>query len=64
MFRAAHRSKHVEPSVDGGIINSITRLHLVGYFSRDFVHSFTLMNGEKIVVGVLLWVKQVLFWRS
>jgi hypothetical protein len=26
------RSKHVEPSVNVGIINSITRLHLVGYF--------------------------------
>jgi hypothetical protein len=24
---------HVEPSMNGGIINSITRLHLVGYFS-------------------------------
>jgi hypothetical protein len=26
------RSKHVEPSINVGIINSITRLHLVGYF--------------------------------
>ena len=26
------RSKHVEPSAKVGIINSITRLHLVGYF--------------------------------
>jgi hypothetical protein len=26
------RSKHVEPSINFGIINSITRLHLVGYF--------------------------------
>ena len=25
-------SKHVEPSMNGGIINSITRLHLVGHF--------------------------------
>ena len=25
-------SKHVEPSMNGGIINSVTRLHLVGYF--------------------------------
>jgi len=23
---------HVEPSMNGGIVNSITRLHLVGYF--------------------------------
>jgi hypothetical protein len=29
---AVCRSKHVEPSVNFGIINSITRLHLVGYF--------------------------------
>ena len=26
------RSKHVEPSINFGIINSITRLHLVGCF--------------------------------
>jgi hypothetical protein len=46
MFRAAHRSSsgaqtvfaasglhtHVEPLMNGGKINSITRLHLVGYF--------------------------------
>jgi hypothetical protein len=25
--------KHVEPLINGGIINSITRLHLVGYLS-------------------------------
>jgi hypothetical protein len=30
MFRAAHRSKHVEPLKNFGIINSITKLHLVG----------------------------------
>jgi hypothetical protein len=29
---AVCRSKHVEPSVNFGIINSITRLHLVDYF--------------------------------
>jgi hypothetical protein len=28
---AVCRSKHVEPSINFGIINSITRLHLVGY---------------------------------
>jgi hypothetical protein len=28
-----YRSKHIEPLMNGGIINSITRLHLVGYFS-------------------------------
>jgi len=29
---AVCRSKHVEPSMNGGIINSITRLHLAGSF--------------------------------
>ena len=29
---AVCRSKHVEPSINVGIINSITRFHLVGYF--------------------------------
>jgi hypothetical protein len=32
LMMSGSRSKHVEPSVNGGIINSITRLHLVGYF--------------------------------
>jgi hypothetical protein len=27
------RSKHVEPSLNSGMVNSITRLHLVGYFT-------------------------------
>ena len=30
------RSKHVKPSINVGIINSITRLHLVGYFYGFF----------------------------
>ena len=29
---AVWRSKHVEPSIHFGVINSITKLHLVGYF--------------------------------
>jgi len=57
MFRAAYRSssgapncicslwfiypKHVEPSINFGIINSITRLHLVG----DNVHPRTGHEG-------------------
>jgi len=32
MFRPVYRSKHVEPLMNGGIINSVPRLHLVGYF--------------------------------
>ena len=31
-FRVVCCSKHVEPSINTGIINSITRLHLGGYF--------------------------------
>jgi hypothetical protein len=29
------RSKHVEPSMNGGMVNSIERLHLVGYFPEE-----------------------------
>ena len=29
------RSKHVEPSIDFGIINSITKIHLVGISSES-----------------------------
>jgi len=43
VFRAVYRSssgaltvsaalKHVDPLMNGGIINSVTLLHLVGYF--------------------------------
>jgi len=38
MFRAAHLSKHVEPSKNFGIIKSITKLHLVG-ISTEFIYS-------------------------
>jgi hypothetical protein len=31
---AVCRSKHVKPLMNGGIINYITRLHPIGYFSR------------------------------
>ena len=43
------RSKHVEPSMNGGIINSITRLHLVSYFYWVWLYSFmttALEGGE------------------
>jgi len=33
--------KHVEPSMNGGIINSNTRLHLVGYFYQVFLLNVT-----------------------
>jgi len=32
LMMSGMRSKHVEPSINVGIINSITRLRLVGYF--------------------------------
>ena len=35
--------KHVEPSINFGIINSITRLHLVGFF---FLLIHTAMHGS------------------
>jgi hypothetical protein len=37
MFRTAHRSKHVEPSINFGIINYILKLHLVGNFTETFL---------------------------
>jgi len=40
---AVCRSKHVEPSINFGIISSITRLHLVGYFywfTRVFISAW------------------------
>jgi hypothetical protein len=40
---AVCRSKHVEPSVNFGIINSITRLHLVG-ISTEPLDYFVLIN--------------------
>jgi hypothetical protein len=30
------RSKHVEPLINGGIINSITKLHLVGVSTESY----------------------------
>jgi len=41
MFRAAHRSKHVEHSINLGIINSITKLHLVGISTES-----SMMHGS------------------
>ena len=40
------RSKHVEPLMNGGIINSVTRLHLVGYFYwLGFLHIYMIPAG-------------------
>jgi len=51
------RSKHVEPSINFGIINSITKLHLVGifteytnsYFSSDTIASTNVQLLSDIV---------------
>jgi hypothetical protein len=54
MFQAVCRSKHVEPSMNGGIINSITGLHLVGYFCRE--------NKEDNMSQKQNWVTFTFFW--
>jgi len=50
------RSKHVEPSINFGIINSITKLHLVGYFYRLIydarIHEYQ-MNNTSTELSVL-----------
>jgi len=47
------RSKHVGPSVNFGIINSITRLHLVGYFYW-FNNKYFAWTPMYIYVNILL----------
>ena len=39
------RSKHVEPSINFGIINSITKLHLVGVSTESGNDTFSLTLG-------------------
>jgi hypothetical protein len=48
---AVCRSKHVEPSINFGIIISITRLHLVGYFWW-----FILRCTDPWILDFSLWV--------
>jgi len=54
MFQAVCRSKHVELSMNGGIINSVTRLHLVGCFYWVILWCMdpwilNLQNSEKVI---------------
>jgi hypothetical protein len=42
------RSKHVEPAINFGIINSIIKLHLVGISTEFMLHNFYLR-----VIGLL-----------
>jgi len=44
------RSKHVEPSINFGIINSITKLHLVGIFSK-FKYQKLKLSEDPVVLG-------------
>ena len=65
---AVCRSKHVEPSINFGIINSITKLHLFGYFYwfKDGCWLFLLIQrrllvictNSKKVVGYFYWFKE------
>ena len=51
------RSKHVEPSVNFGIINSTTKLHLVGiYTESSTIHGF--MNIKFVKVKVKFTLEQ------
>jgi hypothetical protein len=52
---AVCRSKHVESSINFGVINSITRLHLVGYFYW-FKSSLLSQNADfSMMKGFILW---------
>jgi hypothetical protein len=57
---AVCRLKHVEPSIYFGIINSFTRLHLVGYFNWFILRRTDpwILNKKKkciYAVGVVSW---------
>ena len=41
------RSKHVEPLINNGIINSITKLHLVGISTESFVELMFVPKGRR-----------------
>jgi hypothetical protein len=49
---AVCRSKHVESSINFGIINSITRLHLVGYF---YWLTLAILTGFMVFFRVAQW---------
>jgi len=59
---AVCRSKHVKPSINFGIINSITRLRLVGYFY--WFMGKKIFSHKKMTPGLLLVhsVFQLLYW--
>jgi len=47
------RSKHVEPSINFGIINSITILHFVGYFYWLIYFTYIYITEEKENLSLL-----------
>ena len=53
-------SKHVEPSINFGIINSITKLHLVGISTVSTTMPGS-MNIRHMVCFVQIW--KYLFWK-
>ena len=55
MFQAVCRSKHVEPSMNGGIINSVTRFHLVGYFCWVILFTLCRLDNGGAVTGHSAW---------
>jgi len=58
MFQAVCRSKHVEPSMNGGIINSITKLHLVGISTQLY---YLFMQNLRILTAVIM---TVFYWDA
>ena len=63
---AVCRSKHVEPPINFGIINSITRLHLVGYFYWFYISKLrpTFLNYVRETVTARWQHHVVLLWCS
>ena len=67
---AVYRSKYVEPLMIGEIINSVTRLHLVGYFYW-IIASNVLMQGLMMVLSTatcclfhpVVYVEYDWFWE-
>jgi hypothetical protein len=54
------RSKHVEPSINYGIINSITKLHLVGISTESYydarIHEYQIYKRQIAVSCTKYWL--------
>jgi len=53
------RSKHVEQLINTGIINSSTRLHLVGYFCKIY----TMMHGSTNIKTDRCTISVIRYWQ-